>query len=111
MPPMQAAVSIIPCDDLDASQAFYERLGFVATSVYDAHGYRILNDAAGASVHLTRAEPGWVVPERNAYGLYYYTDRVEALAAVFGCSAELKPWGLREFAVFSGAPRKKRKVA
>jgi len=34
------AVAILPCDDLDASQAFYERLGFQATSVYPHHGYR-----------------------------------------------------------------------
>ena len=94
-----AAVAIIPCTDLDESQAFYERLGFTATSVYSAHGYRILHDAKGASVHLTRVEPGWVIPERTAYGVYLYAEDVEALAAHFGCTAELKPWGLAEFAV------------
>lgn len=92
-------VAIVPCEDLDASQAFYERLGFAATSVYPHHGYRILHDARGASVHLTFVDKGSLDPERNAYGLYFYAEQVEALAAAFGCKAEPKPWGLREFAV------------
>lgn len=93
------AVAIIPCNDLDASQAFYERLGFELASDYGAHGYRILRDAEGASIHLTRSEPGWVVPERNAYGVYFYSAQIDVLAAEFGCTAAPKPWGLREFAV------------
>lgn len=94
-----AMVAIIPCDDLDQSQAFYERLGFALESDYPAHGYRILRDDAGANLHLTRTEPGWIVPERNAYGVYFYADNVKALAADFGCEPQLKPWGLVEFAV------------
>jgi len=94
-----SVVAIIPCNDLDASQAFYERLGFRATSIYPHHGYRILHDGQGASVHLTRTEPGWVVPERNAHSLYFYAENVEALAAEFDGKAEAKPWGLIEFAV------------
>lgn len=99
MQPTHSAVAIVPCNDLDESQAFYERLGFAAVSVYEAHGYRILRDRQGASLHLTRTEPGWVVPERNAHGVYFYAENVEALAAEFGARAETKPWGLREFAV------------
>ena len=94
-----SAVAIIPCNNLDESQAFYERLGFAATAIFDVPGYRILHDSHGASIHLTRTEPGWVVPERNAHGLYLYSEDVEELAAAFGCSAEAKPWGLREFAI------------
>jgi catechol 2,3-dioxygenase-like lactoylglutathione lyase family enzyme len=94
-----AAVAIIPCLDLDESQAFYERLGFVATSIYHAHGYRILHDPDGASVHLTRTAPGWVIPERNAYGLYFYSQAVDSLAERFGHVAKSMPWGVREFAV------------
>ena len=96
---MHRAVAIVPCSNLGDSQGFYEQLGFTVTSDYAAHGYRILDDARGASVHLTRVERGWIVPERNAYGLYLYTEDVEALAARFGCTADLKPWGLREFAL------------
>lgn len=99
MKPKHAAVAIVPCTDLDESQAFYERLGFAATSIYDEHGYRILHDPRGASIHLTRTKPGWVIPERNAHGLYLYSEDVETLAGTFGFKAEAKPWGLREFAV------------
>ena len=93
------AVAILPSSDLDASQAFYERLGFVVTSDYAAHGYRILRDASGASVHLTRVEAGSVDPDRNAHGVYLYSEDVEALAGALGARAEDKPWGLKEFAV------------
>jgi catechol 2,3-dioxygenase-like lactoylglutathione lyase family enzyme len=93
------AVAIVPAGDLDASQAFYERLGFTATSVYDLHGYRILHDAAGASIHLTRVDPGWIDAGRNAHGIYLYAENVAELAAALGCIAETKPWGLIEFAV------------
>ena len=94
-----SAVAIIPCNDLDASQAFYERLGFQVTSAYPHHGYRILHDRQGASLHLTHTEPGWVIPERNAHGVYFYAENVEALAAELGGKPETKPWGLVEFAV------------
>lgn len=93
------AVAIIPCNDLDESQAFYERLGFSVRSNYEVHGYRILDDEQGASVHLTRVDPGWVTPDRNAFGLYFYSEDVDALAARFNCTGTAMPWGLREFAV------------
>jgi catechol 2,3-dioxygenase-like lactoylglutathione lyase family enzyme len=86
-----SAVAIIPCNDLDATQAFYERLGFRASAIYPHHGYRILHDDQGASLHLTHTEPGWVVPERNAQGIYFYAENVEALAAELGGKAEAKP--------------------
>jgi catechol 2,3-dioxygenase-like lactoylglutathione lyase family enzyme len=94
-----SAVAIVPCGDLDASQAFYGQLGFHATSIYPHHGYRILHDAKGANIHLTRVAPGSVDRERNAHGIYFYAEDVEALAAAMGCAAERKPWGLIEFAV------------
>ncbi len=94
-----SAVAIIPCNDLDASEAFYARLGFRASAKYPHHGYRILHDAQGASVHLTGAEPGRVVSEHNAHGVYFYAENVEALAVEFGGAVEAKPWGLVEFAV------------
>jgi catechol 2,3-dioxygenase-like lactoylglutathione lyase family enzyme len=92
-------VPIIPCNDLDESQAFYERLGFELKSDFPAQGYRILRDSNGADVHLTHTDPDWVFPERNAYGVYFYAENVAALAADFGSHADIKPWGLREFAV------------
>lgn len=94
-----SAVAIIPSNDLDASQHFYERLGFTVTAEYPHQGYRILHDQLGASIHLTHTEPEWVVPERNAHGIYLYSEHVEALAKEFGGVPELKPWQLMEFAV------------
>lgn len=94
-----AAVAILPSRDLDASQAFYERLGFRVTAFYPHEGYRILHDAHGASLHLTRVTPNWIDPERNAHGVYLYAENVTALAAATGCHAEAKPWGLIEFAL------------
>ena len=99
MEPKHAAVAILPSHDLDESQAFYERLGFALASRYDAQGYRILHDEAGASVHLTKVDAGWVDPARNAHGVYLYSRDVDALAEEFGSRADPKPWGLREFAV------------
>lgn len=95
----QSAVPIVPCSDLDQSQAFYERLGFALVSDYAAHGYRILRSEDGAGVHLTRADRQWLDPDRNAHGIYLYAPDVDALAENFGCRAEVKPWGLREFGV------------
>jgi hypothetical protein len=43
--------------------------------------------------------PGWVVPERNAHGVYFYAENVEALAIELGGQAEVKPWGLIEYAL------------
>ncbi|TFI59125.1 glyoxalase [Sphingomonas parva] len=94
-----SAAAILPCRDLDASAAFWAKLGFGTTSDYGVHGYRILHDAAGASVHLTRVDDGSVDAARNAHGVYLYSAEVEALAAAFGLEAERKPWGVREFAV------------
>jgi catechol 2,3-dioxygenase-like lactoylglutathione lyase family enzyme len=95
-----SAVAIIPCTDLEKSQAFYERLGFDRASSADFPDYRILRDPGGACIHLTDIDPGWVTPDRNAYGLYFYSEDVDALAEKFDCTAEPKPWGVREFATF-----------
>ncbi|HEX6740957.1 MAG TPA: glyoxalase [Sphingomicrobium sp.] len=100
MEPTHSAVAIIPCNDLDQTQAFYEGLGFRSVSSPDFPGYRILRDNGGACVHLTEIDPGWVTPERNAYGLYFYSEDVDALAPKFGRTAEPKPWGVREFSTF-----------
>lgn len=94
-----SAVAIVPCEDLDASQQFYERLGFKVTTAYLHQGYRILHDTLGASIHLTLAESGWVIPDRNAHGIFLYSESVDALAKEFGTQADLKPWRLKEFSV------------
>ncbi len=49
-------VAILPSSDLDASEAFYQRLGFAVVS--DHGHYRILADGRGWHLHLNYVE-GW----------------------------------------------------
>ncbi|MGH8444825.1 MAG: glyoxalase, partial [Solimonas sp.] len=83
--------------DLDASEAFYRRLGFTTRDGDD--GYRMLSDGRGGELHLTTAVEGWLVPGRNPFGLYLYTEDVDRLAREMGCTATDQPWGMTEFAV------------
>ncbi|WP_404334780.1 VOC family protein [Sphingomonas sp. MMS12-HWE2-04] len=98
-----AVTAILPCNDLDRSQAFYEQLGFALVSDY-GH-YRILADGKGWHLHLNRAEPGWVIPLHNPFGLYLYVEDVDAVAdrvrerIIEKDAPHLKPWGTYEFAV------------
>jgi len=97
--PTHAAVAIVPSVDLDESERFYARLGFERQSDFPLHGYRILADAGGAGVHLTRVAAGAIDPATTAYGIYLYSADVAALAARLGVAPETRPWGLVEFAV------------
>ncbi len=98
MPRGHSVVAIVPCNNLDASQAFYARLGFRERErKYDE--YRILADGKRGELHLTAAAEGWVVPGRNPFAVYLYTKDVDELAAAFGRKAEDKPWGTYEFGV------------
>jgi hypothetical protein len=110
MHPSHALTAILPCNDLDASEAFYNRLGFTrpdiekpAAGTDDA--YRILSDGKGGSLHLTDAVEGWLIPGRNPFALYLYTEDVDALAAEFAGELvekngpENKPWGMYEFSL------------
>jgi predicted lactoylglutathione lyase len=94
--------AILPCNDLDASEAFYNKLGFKRLPGGD-DAYRMLADSQGAALHLTRAVEGWLVPGRNPFGLYLSVDDVDALAKALGPllihKPEHKPWGMYEFAV------------
>jgi catechol 2,3-dioxygenase-like lactoylglutathione lyase family enzyme len=101
-------VAILPCNDLDASEAFYARLGFSRTggdgpSGDPDAGYRILANNNGAQLHLAKAVEHWLIPGRNPFGLYLYAQDVDALAAEFagefvgGKGPEIKPWGVYEF--------------
>lgn len=97
------ATSIIPCSDLAASSAFYERLGFRVESDYG--NYRILADGRGWHLHLTHVD-GWPPHiEANPFGLYLYVDDVDAIAdrvrelIIEPGAPHVKPWGMYEFAV------------
>ena len=104
----QCMVAILPCNDLNASEAFYNRLGFHRTHA-DAsawpfeESYRMLSDGRGGLLHLNRAVEGWLVRDSNPFGLYLYREDVDALAQAFGVSGpngpEDKDWGTYEFAL------------
>ena len=103
--------AILPCSNLDASEAFYNRLGFTrpaedrpADPADD--GYRILSDGKGGHLHLNPAVEGWILPNRNPFGLYLYAENVDELANRFAGEIlgktkgpEEKPWGMYEFAL------------
>ncbi|ATY32858.1 VOC family protein [Sphingomonas psychrotolerans] len=96
-------VAILPSDDLDASERFYQRLGF---EVVSDHGhYRILADGRGWHLHLNRMK-GWPAKlEDNPFGLYLYVEDVDAVAErvreliIEPGAPHRKPWGTYEFAV------------
>ncbi len=98
-------VAILPCNDLDASERFYNRLGFTCLVETGAADYRILSNGIGGHLHLTRAENSWLVPGRNPNGLYLYLEDVDDMATSLenlrpGKRApEDKPWGMYEFAI------------
>jgi len=72
---------IIPCNDIDAAEAWWNRLGFERPAGQDYGDYRMLTDRDGGEVHLNLAVEGWVVPGRNPFGVYVYTRRVDEIAA------------------------------
>jgi catechol 2,3-dioxygenase-like lactoylglutathione lyase family enzyme len=103
MTPTHAAVSIVPCADIAASEVFYQRLGFHTISDY-SH-YRIMADGRGWHLHLTLA-PGWPPHiEANPYGLYLYVEDVDAVAErvrdliIEPGDPRQRPWGTYEFSV------------
>jgi catechol 2,3-dioxygenase-like lactoylglutathione lyase family enzyme len=96
-------VTIVPCGDINASEAFYRRLGCEVESDYG--NYRILSDGKGWHLHLNEVK-GWPANiEDNPIGLYLYTDEVDAVAErvreliIEPGTPNRKPWGTYEFAV------------
>jgi hypothetical protein len=99
-------VAIVPCNDLDASEAFYRRLGFQRADGESYAQYRILADERGGRLHLTSTVEGWVLPDRNPFGVYLYSEQVDALASELrdliiekDHAPEHKPWGMYEMSV------------
>ncbi|MGA8177556.1 MAG: glyoxalase, partial [Pseudolabrys sp.] len=74
-------IAILPCNDLDASERFYARLGFVRIErpAEECKTYRMLSNGKGR-LHLTTAVEGWLVPGRNPFGLYFYMEDVDIWA-------------------------------
>lgn len=104
--PAPAVVAVVPCNDLDAAEAWWNRLGFKQQAGQKYEDYRMLSDDAGASIHLTGAVEGWVVPGRNPFAVYIYTPRVDELAKVAAdamigksCTPEHTSWGMYEISL------------
>jgi hypothetical protein len=129
--PSGVMTAILPCNDLDATERFYRRLGFTRCASQwpppdEPDTCRLLSNGGGGYLHLTDAVEGWLVPGRNPFGLYLYLEDVDALAAEFqdeilGKHApegkasggqgfrrtrlpEDKAWGMYEFAVCDPQP-------
>lgn len=100
------ATAIIPCNDVEAAERWWNALGFSRSHSEDYGDYRMLSDGNGAEIHLQSAVEGWVVPGRNPFGIYLYTPRVDELAQLVSDdilepskAPEHKTWGMYEFAL------------
>lgn len=98
--------AIIPCNDMDAAERWWNGLGFFGPDDGNPTDYRILSDNDGATIHLLPAVPGWLIPGRNPFGIYLSTARIDRLAAAAGdaiLGAVKAPrhtdWGMYEFAL------------
>ena len=99
------AFAIVPTNDLPATIAFWERLGFERAGG-DRH-YIILT-GWDCEVHVTQAGEGpWRVPvDHNPFGVFIRTPHVEAIAARVddliirpGGILRHRDWGMYEFAI------------
>jgi hypothetical protein len=63
-PSSGSLVAILPCNDLDASERFYSRLGFARRTESGDPNYRILSNSAGGHLHLTSAEKGFLAESK-----------------------------------------------
>ena len=57
----QRLTAILPCNDLDAAEAFFARLEF-RRDQGSPDEYRMLSDGLGGFIHLNRAVEGWLRP-------------------------------------------------
>jgi catechol 2,3-dioxygenase-like lactoylglutathione lyase family enzyme len=93
----QGLTAILPCNDLDAAEAFFERLGFHREQG-SLDEYRMLSDGLGAFLHLNRAVEGWLEAGRNPFGLYLYREDVDSAARAFAGETVGQPgdkaWGM-----------------
>ena len=98
----QGLVAILPCNDLDAAEAFFTRLDF-QRETGSLPDYRMLANGLGGFLHLHLAVEGWLTPGRNPFGLYLYRADVDRVAASFGHDVidgpSDRPWGMYELAL------------
>jgi hypothetical protein len=104
-------VTILPCTSISSATTFFTRLGFTTPTKEQEsqwEDYLLLSHPQGLEIHLRQLGPeeqGWLVPEKNPFGLYVYTPEVARLAVEFKdeiieeSGAEVKEWGMLEFSV------------
>jgi hypothetical protein len=73
-------IAILPCNDLDASERFYARLGFLRFDgekprTGEPETYRILSNGKGGYLHLTVAVEGWLIGAKSLRPLFAYRGR------------------------------------
>lgn len=112
----QVLTPILPVNDMAVSKAFYMKLGF--TLYHETPDYIIFGHPSGAALHIQPAVEGGLIPGKNPFGLYFYVENVDEIAASVGATPVEQPWGMYE-ASFSdpdetlirvGWPTSKRKV-
>jgi len=96
--------TILPCNDLNASERFYNELGFRRTDEHwlatrEPRNCRTLANGKGGYLRLTYADEGRLVQGKNPFGLYLYLEDVDAIARRFQKSPKDEPWGMYEFAM------------
>ncbi|KAF1817577.1 hypothetical protein P152DRAFT_454159 [Eremomyces bilateralis CBS 781.70] len=112
MPTRPRITTILPCTNLASATCFFLRLGFNAPSKDEMNEwdqYLMLDHPNGSEIHLREIGPdeeGWLEPHKNSFGIYVYSEDVEALAMEFaneiieqGKKPEIKEWGLLEFSL------------
>ena len=103
---LSTVTAIVPCNDVDAGEAWWGRLGFARPADQAFDQYRMLSDGAGGCVHLQPAVEGWLIPGRNPFAVDVTTPRVDEIAvAMSDCiigdvkAPEHKEWGMYEVAL------------
>ena len=104
---MSGVAPILPSRDLEATSAFYERLGFSRSGLWPAQYLIVRRWDIGLHFHWEELDP-W----SSIAGCYLYVDDAEALHAEFTGldlpgegiprlhgAPEVTDYGLREFAV------------
>ncbi len=103
MPVLQSLAPILPVRDMNASVAFYQRLGFQYEPYEEGTDYAFLS-MDSQWLHL--AHSGSPEFRFNPCGVYFYLDDVDSFFATIRAAGvrtintpENRPWGVREFAV------------
>lgn len=104
MPQDRRVTAVVPCNDMEASESFYGKLGFSRNpDGKDYDDYVILRDKGGAELHLSKAPEGWLIKGMSPFGIYFFADNVEELASnlkgILLHPPRNQPWGMFEFAV------------